>query len=100
MRRWVIHLLMMIVGASLGTTLLPVLEKVLGQRNSILDHGIFDGLIGAIIFLILSFLVSGMMIRGLNVWKMRLRALIYQSSCITLLVLLSDLLSGFWLHLL
>lgn len=66
MRRWVIHLLMMIVGASLGITLLPVLGNAIGQSNTILDHGIFDGLVGALIFLILSFLVSGKMLRGLK----------------------------------
>ncbi|PCS00645.1 PIN/TRAM domain-containing protein [Lactococcus fujiensis] len=82
MRRWVIHLLMMIVGASLGVTFLPALWTVLGQDNSILNHGIIDGLIGAIIFLILSFLVSGIMLRGLkhfenNIVKVNLSKLVY-----------------------
>lgn len=66
MRRWMIHLLMAIVGASLGVTALPDLWQVLGQENRFLQNGIVDGLIGAIIFLIISFFIAGMLLRGLK----------------------------------
>ncbi len=73
MRRWIIHLLMVIVGASLGVTALPALWVAIGQQNnSFLNHGVVDGLIGAIIFLIISFLIAGMLLRGLKRIEMRI----------------------------
>ena len=65
MRRWVIHVLMVVVGASLGVTLMPSLWMVLG-RDTFSNRDLIDGLIGAIIFLVLSFLFSGFLLRRLQ----------------------------------
>lgn len=56
MRRGIIHLLMVIVGASLGIALLPALWNLANQANNELNQDIVNGIIGALIFLILSFI--------------------------------------------
>ncbi|MFC4651792.1 PIN/TRAM domain-containing protein [Lactococcus nasutitermitis] len=63
MRRWIIHLLMAIVGASLGVAALPPVWRLVGQERNVFDHGVVNGLIGAIIFLIISFFLAGTLSR-------------------------------------
>ncbi|AYG01094.1 PIN/TRAM domain-containing protein [Lactococcus allomyrinae] len=66
MRRWIIHLVMTIVGASLGIAALPALWKLFGWNKGILQYEVVDGVIGAIIFIILSFVLAGSMLKGLK----------------------------------
>ncbi|EKF52469.1 PIN/TRAM domain-containing protein [Lactococcus garvieae] len=66
MRRWIIHVLMGIVGASLGITTLPWVWHLFGQEKNAFNQEIVNGLIGAIIFVILSFFMSNLLMRGLR----------------------------------
>lgn len=66
MRRWIIHLIMTVVGASLGIAALPALWNLLNWNHGILQYDVVDGVIGAIIFIILSFVFAGSMINGLK----------------------------------
>ena len=66
MRRWIIHLVMAIVGASLGITVLPALLDMFGWSKGILQYQAVNGIIGAIIFIILSVIFAGLVLKGLK----------------------------------
>ena len=66
MRRWIIHVLMGIVGASLGITTLPWVWHLFRQEGNAFNQEIVNGLIGAIIFVILSFFMSNLLMRALK----------------------------------
>lgn len=66
MRRWIIHLVMTVIGASLGVAVVPSILKVFGWYTGILQNEAVDGVIGAIIFIILSFIFAGSMLNGLK----------------------------------
>lgn len=66
MRRWIIHLVMTVIGASLGVAVVPSILKVFGWDTGILQNEAVDGVIGAIIFIILSFIFAGSMLNGLK----------------------------------
>lgn len=66
MRRWIIHVLMGIVGASLGITTLPWVWRLFRQEGNAFNQEIINGLIGAIIFVILSFFMSNLLMRALK----------------------------------
>ncbi|MDG6119036.1 PIN/TRAM domain-containing protein [Lactococcus formosensis] len=66
MRRWIIHVLMGIVGASLGITTLPWVWHLFRQEGNAFNQEIINGLIGAIIFVILSFFMSNLLMRALK----------------------------------
>jgi uncharacterized protein YacL len=66
MRRWIIHVLMGIVGASLGITTLPWVWHLFRQEENAFNQEIVNGLIGAIIFVILSFFMSNLLMRALK----------------------------------
>lgn len=55
-----------IVGASLGITILPWAWHLFGQETSAFNQEIVNGLIGAIIFVILSFFMSNLLMRALK----------------------------------
>lgn len=65
MRRLIIHVLMAVVGASLGITALPALWRTINWRN-FQGFEVLNGLIGAFIFVIISFLFVNAMLRGLK----------------------------------
>ena len=66
MRRWFIHIVLAIVGASVGITILPSIWRMIGQEKIFLNHEIFNILIGAIIFIILSLIFSGIILSALR----------------------------------
>lgn len=66
MRRWIIHLVMTVIGASLGVAVVPSILKVFGWDKGILQNEAVDCVIGAIIFIILSFIFAGSMLNGLK----------------------------------
>ncbi len=66
MRRWIIHILMGIVGASLGIAILPWVWHLFRQEGNAFNQEIVNGLIGAIIFVILSFFMSNLLMRALK----------------------------------
>ncbi|WP_313309222.1 PIN/TRAM domain-containing protein [Lactococcus taiwanensis] len=66
MRRWMIHLIMTVIGASLGVAVVPSFLKLFGWNKGILQYEIVDGVIGAIIFIILSFIFAGSMLNALK----------------------------------
>ncbi|MFK5276865.1 PIN/TRAM domain-containing protein [Lactococcus lactis] len=66
MRRWIIHLVMTVIGASLGVAVVPSILKVFGWDTGILQNEAVDAVIGAIIFIILSFIFAGSMLNGLK----------------------------------
>lgn len=66
MRRWIIHILMGIVGASIGITVLPWVWHLFGQDANAFNQEIANGLIGAIIFVIFSFFMSNFLMRALK----------------------------------
>ncbi|WP_285009385.1 PIN/TRAM domain-containing protein [Lactococcus formosensis] len=66
MRRWIIHVLMGIVGASLGITTLPWVWHLFRQEGNAFNQEIINGLIGAIIFVVLSFFMSNLLMRALK----------------------------------
>lgn len=51
MRRWIIHLVMTVIGASLGVAVVPSILKVFGWDKGILQNEAVDCVIGAIILL-------------------------------------------------
>lgn len=76
MQRRVISLLMVIVGVSLGVTILPLAWKTLGQSsNQWLDNNLTNGLLGAIIFFLLSLLIVYPIEAGLKRIEKRLNEL-------------------------
>lgn len=66
MRRWMIHLIMTVIGASLGVAVVPSFLKLFGWNKGILQYEVVDGVIGAIIFIILSFIFAGSMLNALK----------------------------------
>lgn len=66
MRRWMIHLIMIVIGASLGVAVVPSFLKLFGWNKGILQYEVVDGVIGAIIFIILSFIFAGSMLNALK----------------------------------
>ncbi|GBG96522.1 PIN/TRAM domain-containing protein [Lactococcus termiticola] len=56
MRRWMIHLVMAIVGASIGIAVLPDFWHLVGFHSGLTSHNVFNGFVGAIILFVLSFL--------------------------------------------
>ncbi|RZI49227.1 PIN/TRAM domain-containing protein [Lactococcus kimchii] len=66
MRRWIIHLVMAVIGASLGITVVPSILKMFSWDKGILQYEVVDGIIGAIIFIILSFVFAGSILKGLR----------------------------------
>jgi uncharacterized protein YacL len=66
MRRWIIHVAMTVIGASLGITALPALWQLLSWNSDFLSYQVVNGVIGAIIFIILSIIFTGSILRGLR----------------------------------
>lgn len=78
-----IQLIFVLIGASLGTGLLPGVWKLLGDDHwKLLDNSFTNGSLGAIIFLFLSFAFAGNIVNGLNradkkIAKISLQALLF-----------------------
>lgn len=65
MRRWIISILMVVIGISLGITMMPSFWHLINQQDASMNNDVLNGFIGAIIFLILSFLFVGSLVNGL-----------------------------------
>lgn len=63
MRKNIIHLLMVIIGASLGGSFLPAFWLAIQQRDSIFNRPIVNSIIGGVIFLILSLFLANFILR-------------------------------------
>ncbi|MBS7578211.1 MULTISPECIES: PIN/TRAM domain-containing protein [unclassified Enterococcus] len=66
MRKNIIHLLMVIIGASLGGSFLPAFWLAIQQRDSVFNRPIVNSIIGGVIFLILSLFLANFILKLLT----------------------------------
>ena len=79
MKRIIIHALMAIVGATLGNTFLPEFWVLIHQRQ-FENNAVVNSLIGAIIFLIFSFIFIRLLLNFVEKLTIRLQPSIFQKS--------------------
>ncbi|MDR0922270.1 MAG: PIN/TRAM domain-containing protein [Lactobacillales bacterium] len=95
MQKKIVSFLLVVVGASLGATFLPVAWEVFGlEKNALLNNGFTNGLIGALIFFLFSLAVAGSIAQFIQKIDKELSKISLQTLLIGSLGLIAGLLIG------